>query len=113
MSIDLSSSTVLSVFRMISRGVVRIFSEVRTIVQIALHVWTLGDRTQSSDSEKKFNLPLCLRPPKTSQKEIYGCVRTVCTENRPGSAKFVVFHLLIGLIAVAVTVAFVVAPRIY
>ena len=38
MSIDLSSFTVLSVFRMISGGVVRIFSEVRTIVQIALHL---------------------------------------------------------------------------
>ena len=38
MSMDLSSFTVLSVFRMISRGVVRIFSEVRTIVQIALHL---------------------------------------------------------------------------
>ena len=38
MSIDLSSFTVLSVFRMITRGVVRIFSEVRTIVQIALHL---------------------------------------------------------------------------
>ena len=49
----------------------------------------------------------------TSQKEIYGCVRTACAEKRSGSAKFVVFHLLIGLIAVAVTVAFVVAPRIY
>ena len=38
MSIDLSSFTVLSVFRMISKGVVRIFSKVRTIVQIALNL---------------------------------------------------------------------------
>ena len=43
----------------------------------------------------------------------YGGVHTSCQEKRPGRAKFVVFLLLIGLIAVAVTVAFVVAPRIY
>ena len=48
-----------------------------------------------------------------AQKEIYDRVRTGCKEKRTGQAKFVVFHLLIGLIAVAVTVAFVVAPRIY
>ena len=50
-----------------------------------------------------------------AQKAIYGRVRTGCKEKRTGPAKFVVFHLLIGLIAVAVavTVAFVVAPRIY
>ena len=48
-----------------------------------------------------------------AQKGIYGGVRTGCKEKRTGPAKFVVFHLLIGLIAVAVTVAFVVAPRIY
>ena len=46
-------------------------------------------------------------------------LRTGCKEKRTGRANFVVFHLLIGLIsvavavAVAVTVAFVVAPRIY
>ena len=45
--------------------------------------------------------------------------RTSCKEKRAAREKFVVFHLLIGLvsigvlIAVAITVAFVVAPRIY
>ena len=48
-----------------------------------------------------------------SQKEIYSGVHTGCKEKRAGQAKFVVFHLLIGLIAVTVTVTFVVAPRIY
>ena len=43
----------------------------------------------------------------------YGGVRASCKEKRAGRAKFVVFLLLIGLVAVAVTVAFVVAPRIY
>ena len=37
MSIDLSSFIVLSVFSIVSRGVVRIFSEVRTILQIAVY----------------------------------------------------------------------------
>ena len=42
-------------------------------------------------------------------------LRRGCKEKGTGRAKFVVFHLLIGLIsvAVAVTVAFVVAPSIY
>ena len=31
------------------------------------------------------------------QKELYGRVRTGCKEKRTGRAKFVVFHLLIGL----------------
>ena len=47
------------------------------------------------------------------------CVLTGFKEKRAARAKFVVFHLVIGLvsidvlIAVAITVAFVVAPRIY
>ena len=49
----------------------------------------------------------------TAPKEIYDRVRTGCKEKRTGYAKFVVFHLRIGLIAVAVTVAFIAAPRIY
>ena len=49
----------------------------------------------------------------TSQQEIYGRVRTGCKVKRAGPAKFVVFHLLIALIAVVVTSAFVVAPIIY
>ena len=53
--------------------------------------------------EKKLNLSLCLRPG----------VRTGCKEERAARAKFDVFHLLTGLIAVDVTVAFVVAPKIY
>ena len=45
--------------------------------------------------------------------EFYGGVRTGCKKKRFGREKFVVFHLLIEIIAAAVTVAFVVAPRIY
>ena len=56
MSIDLSSSTVLSVFRMISRGVVRIFSEVRTIVQIALHLSPSSPPPPLPLSKKKTDL---------------------------------------------------------
>ena len=54
---------------------------------------------------------LCLRPPNIVAKGIFGRVRTGCKEKRTGRANFVLFRLLIGLIAV--TVAFVVAPRIY
>jgi len=64
----------------------------------------------SSDSERKLNLFLCSRPPNTVGK---GTLRSCsyssgCKEKHTGRTKFVVFHLLIGLIAVAVTVAFVV-----
>ena len=68
----------------------------------------------SSNSEKKLNsFGSCVYVLQQHR------VRTGFKEKRTGRAKFVVFHLLIGLvsidvlIAVAITVAFVVAPRIY
>ena len=44
-------------------------------------------------------------------KELYRRVRKGCKEKPTGHAKFVLFHLLIGLIAVAINVAFVVATK--
>ena len=38
--------------------------------------------------------------------EIYGCVPTGCKEKHAGRVQFVVFHLLVDLIAIAVTIAF-------
>ena len=70
----------------------------------------------SSDSERKLNLFLFSRPPNMVGK---GTLRSCsysslgCKEKRTGRTKFVVFHLLTGLIAVGVTVAFAVAPSIY
>ena len=55
----------------------------------------------TSDSEKTLILPCVYGLQTTAQKKIYDRVRTGCKEKRAGSAKFVVFHLLIGLIAVA------------
>ena len=49
----------------------------------------------------------------TAQKEIKKVVFVQVAKKSAGLAKFVVFHLLITFIAVAVTVAFLVAPRIY
>ena len=69
----------------------------------------------SSNSEKKLNsFGSCVYVASKQRR-----VRTGFKEKRAAHAKFVVFHLLIGLvsigvlIAVAITVAFVVAPRIY
>ena len=45
------------------------------------------------------------------QKELYRRVCKGCKEKPTGHAKFVLFHLLIGLIALAINVAFVVATR--
>ena len=59
-----------------------------------------------SDSEKKLNLSLCVYVPQTtSQKEIQRCVRSGCKEKVAARAKFVVFHLLIGLVSFDVFVA--------
>ena len=61
-----------------------------------------------------MTLSLCLRPPNNvAEDNLRSSSYAGCKEKRAGRAKFVVFHLLIGLIAVAVAVAFVVAPRIY
>ena len=73
---------------------------------------SLGDRTQFQTQRRNRSCPCVNVVQTTSQKEIYGRVRTGGKEKRAGRAKFV-FHLLIGLIAVVVTSAFVVAPRIY
>ena len=69
----------------------------------------------SSNSEKKLNsFGSCVYVASKQRR-----VRTGFKEKRAAHTKFVVFHLLIGLvsidvlIAVAITVAFVVAPRIY
>ena len=73
----------------------------------------------SSKSKSKFGLrekiefvPVLYVFQTSLQNELYGRFRTGCKEKRTGRGKFFVFHLLIGLIAVAVTVTFVVAPRI-
>ena len=59
-----------------------------------------------SDSEKKLNLSLCVYVPQTtSQKEIQRCVRSGCKEKVAAPAKFVIFHLLIGLVSFDVLVA--------
>ena len=72
---------------------------------------SLGNCTQVL-TRKKIELSLCSYVLQTtSQKEFNGGVRTGCKEKRAGRAKLVVFQLLIGLIAV--TVACVVAPKIY
>ena len=56
-------------------------------------------------------VPVCLRPPNNVKKENLSRVRTGCKEKRAAHAKFVVFHLLIGLGSFDVLVAG--APRIY
>ena len=85
----------------------------RKMVNIGeLHFGCPEDRTQVRTQKKKLNLPPCLRPPNNGAKGNLR-VHTGCKEKHAARAKFVVFHLLIGLIAVAVTVAFVVALRIY
>ena len=59
------------------------------------------------ESAKKLNLSLCLRPPNNVAKGNFFKKRALDLQN------LLFFLELIGLIAVAVTVAFVVAPRIY
>ena len=70
-----------------------------------------------SDSEKKLNLSLCLRPPNNVAKGNFLrlCSYKLIVKKSALDVQnlLVFFLLLIGLIAVAVTVAFVVAPRIY
>ena len=72
-----------------------------------------GDRTQVRTQRRNLICPCVYVLQTMARKEFLSRVRTGCKENCAGRAKFVVFHLLIGLIAVAVTIAFVVAPRIY
>ena len=68
--------------------------------------------TNSPKMESWGRICSCVYVLQTSlQKELYGRVRTGCKEKRTGRANFVVFRLLIGLIAVAINVAFVVATR--
>ena len=58
----------------------------------------------------KFGLCPCVYALQTTSKRKFRVVFPKgCKEKRTGRAKFVVFHLLIGLIAIA----FVVAPRVY
>ena len=67
-------------------------------------------------SAKKLNLSLCLRPLKQRRKRKFFAVvflQVVKKSALDVQNLLVFFLLLIGLIAVAVTVAFVVAPRIY
>ena len=60
-----------------------------------------------SDSDKKLNLSLCVYVPQTtSQRKILRRVRTGCKEKRAARAKFVVFHLITGLVSFDVLVAF-------
>ena len=69
----------------------------------------------SSESAKKLKLPLCLRPPNNVAKENFFTVVFVQVVKKSALdvQNLLFFHLLIGLIAVDVTVAFLVAPRIY
>ena len=66
-------------------------------------------------SAKKLNLSLRLRPLKQRRKRKFFTVVFVQVVKKSvlDVQNFLFFLLLIGLIAVAVTVAFVVAPRIY
>ena len=66
-------------------------------------------------SAKKLNLSLCLRPPNNVAKRIFFTVVFVqVVKKSPLDVQNLLFFLLlIGFIAVAVTVAFVFAPRIY
>ena len=64
------------------------------------------NRTQFRTQRRNWICPCVYVLQTTSQKEIYGRVRTGCKEKRAGRAKFVFFHLLIGLITVVVTSAF-------
>ena len=66
-------------------------------------------------SAKKLNLSLCLRPLKQRRKRKFFTVvfLQVVKKSALDVQNFLFFLLLIGLIAVAVTVPFVVAPRIY
>ena len=68
-------------------------------------------------SAKKLNLSLCLRPPNNVAKGNFLrlCSYKLIVKKSALDVQnlLVFFLLLIGLIAVAVTVAFVVAPRIY
>ena len=57
--------------------------------------------------------PVSLRPPNNGTKGNKKVVFVQVVKKSAGLAKFVVFHLLITFIAVAVTVVFLVAPRIY
>ena len=69
-----------------------------------------------SDSEKKLNLSLCLRPPNNVAKGNFlrlCSYKLIVKKSALDVQNLLFFLLLIGFIAVAVTVAFVVAPRIY
>ena len=92
----------------------RLFSSTLLKWQVKVNLPTESwNRTQFRTRRRNWICPCVYVLQTTSQKEIYGRVRTDCKEKRAGRAKFVFFHLLIGLITVVVTSAFVVAPRIY
>ena len=68
----------------------------------------------SSDSEEEIEFAPVFTSSKQRRKREFTLVfAQVVKKSALDLQNFVVFHLLIGLIAVAVTVAFVVAPRIY
>ena len=68
----------------------------------------------SSDQRRNWICPCVYVLQTTSQNEFfYGGVRTSCKKSALDVQNLLFFLLLIGLIAVAVTMAFVVAPRIY
>ena len=69
----------------------------------------------SSESAKKLKLSLCLRPPNNVAKENFFTVVFVQVVEKSALdvQNLLFFYLLIGLIAVDVTVIFFVAPRIY
>ena len=92
-----------------TQGLDRIFSGFLK-VNLPTESW---NRTQFRTQKRNWICPCVYVLQTTSQKEIYGRVRTGCKEKRAERAKFVVFHLLIGLITVVVTSAFVVASGIY
>ena len=67
-------------------------------------------------SAKKLNLFLCLRPPNNVAKGNFlrlCSYKLIVKKSALDVQNLLFFLLLFGLIAVAVTVAFVVAPRIY
>ena len=76
-------------------------------------LWSLGDHIQVLTQRRNWICRCVYVLQTTLQKEICCHVNTGCEEKHAGRAKFVVFDLLIRLIGIAVTVAFVIAPRIY
>ena len=77
-------------------------------------LWSLGDRTQVRISEEIELVPLFTSSKQRRKRKFFTVVFVqVVKKSALDVQNLLFFLLLIGLIAVAVTVAFVVAPRIY